>query len=79
MLSKFPKIGVARAASGNAFLLFLLRLPPMYQIPLLTDCFVILRSCRLHVKCYMFYDVMLNRLVVPSINIHRVNNPISLI
>ena len=40
-------MGEANADNGNAPPLCLFRLPPIYQIPLLTDCFFFLKSHRL--------------------------------
>ena len=42
----------------------LLRLPPIYQTPLSTDCFLILKSHRLDVRCYVFCDVALTHSLI---------------
>ena len=68
-------MGEANAANGNAPPLCLFRLPPIYQIPLLTDCFFFLKSHRLLVWCCMFCGVTLNPLTPIGIDTPPENVP----
>ena len=53
----------------------LLRLLPICQTPRLTNCFLILKSCRLAAICYKFYDVMSDLVLTKHTSTHLVNEP----
>ena len=73
-------MGVAKAPIGKnpSPCLHIFRLRPIYQKPHLTDCFFILKSRRLLVQCYMFYDIKLAPVAIIHANTHQVNMPIFL-
>ena len=70
-----PNMGAANAPIGKnlPLCLRLFCLPPIYQTTRLTDCFFILKSCRLLVQCYMFFDVKLAPVAITRTNTHQVN------
>ena len=59
----------------NPFCVRFLLFPPIYQTPLLTVCFFILKSCYLVVRCYMFCDVRSVHCSTNHTSTHLLNAP----
>ena len=66
---------IAATGKNPAFCVHLLRLPPICQTPRLTSSFLILKSRRLAVICYKFYDVMSGLVLTKRTSTRLVNEP----
>ena len=66
---------IAPTGKNPPFCLRFLRLPPMYQTPFLTDCFLILKNHRLAATCYKFCDIMSGLVLTRHTKIHRRHEP----
>lgn len=66
---------IAPTGKNPPFCLRFLRLPPMYQTPFLTDCFLILKNHRLAATCYKFCDIMSGLVLTRHTKIHPRHEP----